>query len=342
MLSDETDALLSFGHQNGSGTTKLANFAEACVVSSDSTTDITLKYKLLDLKTQQTYYSKIVERYMQFCAASGGGMQLEKQFASLSLSASHYDGGASGGEGPTLEERSNALPMTTQELSSESIRVKHSDTDKELSSLLLAMRKLREGVVASNRRDDFSVKVYVFCIRVSILTKHVESYHPALLHLLRVLHPASPHTLSSTEFYELVGYLVLDSACRQQDFAAAYSVRHTFTYGKSDAFVRRPHASDGGGSGVDAVLHALVHDNYHLFWKLKQNVDGYKSRLMEFAEDGMTALALKCLGRTYFTVEKVFVTRVTAVEDWKVLQKRFGVGWELDGENVIIRRPKGR
>ena len=46
---------------------------------------------------------------------------------------------------------------------------------KDLSVLIMAMRKLREGIVATKRVDDFSIQAYIFCIRLSILVKHMES-----------------------------------------------------------------------------------------------------------------------------------------------------------------------
>ncbi|KAI9714080.1 MAG: hypothetical protein M1812_006527 [Candelaria pacifica] len=260
--------------------------------------------RLLDFKTQEVYYNKIVDRYMKFCAASGGGNELEKQFSTLSISATD---GASG----------SSLAQTT---------VPNVDlsTERELSTVVTAMRKLREGIVATARTDTFSQRVYVFIIRASILTKTRESYYPALLHLLERMHPTQP--LSAPELHEFVGYRILDLVCRQQDFTAAYEVRHTFKY--SD---RR----------VNNVLDALIHDNWHLFWKMRKAVDGYQKKLLEWAEEGVRVQALKCLGRTYLSVDRRFVERTTE-KDWDGLKKSNGVGWDLEGWRIIIRRPKER
>src|SRR5439155_7885722 len=114
-----------------------------------------------------------------FCAASSNGDELGKSFASLSISHASS----------TVQ---NPADRTSEQ---------------ELSTTLLAMRKLREGIVASQRIDDFAVRAYVYCIRVAILVKHMESYHPALRHLLRNIHPV--HPLSGLELQEFVGYLIL-------------------------------------------------------------------------------------------------------------------------------------
>ncbi|EIC06924.1 hypothetical protein OR221_2996, partial [Microbacterium laevaniformans OR221] len=69
-----------------------------------------------------------------------------------------------------------------------------------------------------------------------------------------------------------------------------------------------------------AVLDALVHDNYYIFWRVKRTVDGHKAKLMEYAEDAMRMHALKCLARTYFTVSLQFLEQMTG-STWNVLVK---------------------
>ena len=68
------------------------------------------------------------------------------------------------------------------------VKLKPVDAERELSVVLQAMRKIREGLVASARVDDFARRVYVFIVRATILTKHMESYHP------RVTSPPVSHT----------------------------------------------------------------------------------------------------------------------------------------------------
>jgi len=189
---------------------------------------------------------------------------------------------------------------------------------------MMAMRKLREGIVASNRVDDFSIQAYIFCIRLSILVKQMESYHPAILHLLKRMHTVQP--LSNTELQEFVGYLVLDLACRQDDLAEAYVVRQK--YGLHDV-------------KVDTILKALAHDNYCLFWRMRRSVDGHKAKLMEFAEAGMKKQALKCLGRSYLSIDLPSLEQYTN-SSWSSLTSTLGVGWQLEGSKVIIRKPKTR
>ena len=190
----------------------------------------------------------------------------------------------------------------------------------EQRKLLMAMRKIREGIVASGRQDSFAAGTYMFCIRAAILARHVESYHPAILHLLRCLHPRVH--LAPSEVDELVGYLILDLVCRQQQPAEAISVR--CRYGLR-------------GGRVDAVLDAIVHGNPHLFWRMKSHATVYESRLMEHAEDRMHTTTVRCLERAYFTVDARFLRSLTNL-DWNRFQARYRLPWTPDGQQIIIRR----
>lgn len=235
---------------------------------------------------------------MKFCASTGGA-SLDKAFASLTLT-------------DTTNTKENTQSFSPPDLSA------------ELAIIMMAMRKLREAIFASRRTDAFAQRAYIFIIRAAILTKHMESYHPAILYLLNGIHLS--HPLPAPELHELIGYLILDLACRQGDYASAYTIRNRYAY--TD---RR----------IEMVLSALVHDNWCVFWRIRRAVDGYQKRLMEWAEDAMRVHALKCLGRSYLVVERGYVERV-AERSWEELKSDNGVGWELEGEKVVLRRVRGK
>ena len=244
---------------------------------------------------------------MAFCSDAGRGDELSRRLARLEIS------------------KVDAKPLPTNNPAGITpVDAILDASQKDLSVLMMAMRKLREGVVASNRVDEFSIQAYIFCIRLSILAKHMESYHPAIIHLLGKMHPVMP--LTPTELQEFVGYLVLDLACRQNELAQAYAVRHS--YGLHDA-------------KVDAILRSLAHDNYYLFWRVKRIVDGHKAKIMEFAEDEMKKQTLKCLGRSYLNIDLPALEQYTHT-CWPALTEDYAVGWQLEGTKVVIRKPKGK
>jgi hypothetical protein len=242
---------------------------------------------------------------MTFCSDAGERDELMRRFASLELKDTGGRNDVTPSVLPTFP-----TPVTPP-----------SDT-KALSDVMMALRKLREGIVASKRVDDFAIQAYLFNIRLSVLVKHPESYHAAILHVLRHIHPLQ--NLTSVELPEIVGYLVLDTACRRSELAEAYALRHKYA-------LRDPK--------VDAVLNALAHDNYVGFQKLKRNVDGHKARLMEFAEEDLRMHTLKCFGRSYLKVDLEFLEKSTD-SNWGRLRVENGVGWELDGKTVVIRKTK--
>lgn len=292
-------------------------YAHPCTPNTLTPT-ATHAHSLNDLRAQEAYFQKILERYMRLCAINE--KQLAHLFASISLT-----------QGPTPSTSTSLLlaPPTTSTTSTPPDPLPppsafSSPSNAELATVLAALRKLREAITASARKDAFARRAYFFAIRAAALCKDWQSYAPALHTLLYVLHAHAP--LNPPDLHEYVGLLVLDQACRQGDLALAHETRLRFAYRD-----RR----------VEAVLHALVSDNWVVFWKVKRAVDGYQRNVMEFAEQGVRVHALKCLGRGYMSVERKFVESV-AERTWGELVKD-GVGWELtEADRVVIKRPKAK
>ena len=181
--------------------------------------------------------------------------------------------------------------------------------------------------MASKRRDDFATQVYLFAVRLDILSSSPETYHPALLYLLRVIHPS--RNLTSVELCEAAGYLILDTACRRVNLAEAYSLRNEYR-----GILR-------GDSKIDGALKALVRDDWVLWRRMRRSVDGYLFRIMEYSEGQMKAHVLKAFGRSYLSVELDFLERAS-FSGWEELREKFGVGWELRDGRVVIRKIQGR
>ncbi|KXL45696.1 hypothetical protein M433DRAFT_66706 [Acidomyces richmondensis BFW] len=262
---------------------------------------------LHDHKAQEKYYNKIVERYMKFCAASGGGEELEKAFAALSV------------RNTTLPDSSHPAVQTRPGFPR---HVSSTDRPNDMPNILMAMRKLREGILGSRRRDQFAQRAYVFIVHASILARHWESYQPALLYLLDEIHPHTP--LSAPEVQEFASYQILDLACRQYELMDAFTVQAAFKIKD-----RR----------LSTILMSVVQDDWVRFWRMRRLVDGYQRALMEFAVDRMRLHALKCLGRSYMNAEKSFIERAGDA-CWSDLVKG-GVGWQLqENGTVVIRKPR--
>ena len=187
----------------------------------------------------------------------------------------------------------------------------------------LAMRKLREAIVASKRIDTFAEEVYKFIIRTTIMVKNMEAYHPALLYLLKTLHLRRP--LSSIEFKEFSSYLVLDVACRQNDLNAAYATRSRF---KLDDF------------RVENILHALARNDWVSFWKSRGCATVHQAKLLSWAEDRVRQHVSACLVKSYITAEPDFVKRSIGMT-WREWCSVAGLAWQADGSNISLRRRPG-
>ena len=263
---------------------------------------------------QEDYCKIITERYRKYCTSTDlKDSELGAAFASLNLVS---DGNA--GDPPTGRHAPNGV----HETSSQVVAKDSNGSSKELAMIVMAMRKLREGLVASSRYDSFAQHAYMFIIRAAILTSTFESYHPALLRLLYHMQPLAP--LPTSEVQEFAGYHILDLSCRQGRLGEAFEIRKR--WGIEDEH-------------IDNALKALVREDWVLFWRIFKVVTEHQRRLMAWAEGDMRKHALKCIGRSYFTAEKYYVER-NAGRSWKDLKEKDGVVWDLEGDTVVVKRIK--
>lgn len=206
-----------------------------------------------------------------------------------------------------------------------------SSAGKELSTLLLSLRKLREAILATSSKTTvaFSQQVHIFCIRTGLLAQHPPSYYPPLERLLKDLHtPSDP--LSESDLHEFTRYLILDYACRQGNMQAAFSCR---TVSKAKFHFQ--------SSTVDRVLSSLMHDNWVLFWKAHAEVDGYTRSLMDWASDFVRRKALKAIAKAYLMVDVNYIIQCCTGKEggctWEQLVDQEGLGWKREGNKIIIR-----
>ncbi|POS75370.1 hypothetical protein DHEL01_v206237 [Diaporthe helianthi] len=288
--------------------------------SKGETSPVTDQTRLHDHKNQERYYTRIVERYLSFCSDATDRDSLLEKFGSLSIGKER--GGSSGTDASAASGTGVVSAVSTAP--SFPVPTLPQTGTKDLPTVLMALRKLREGLVASKRIDDFATQAYLFNVRTAILVKHSESYHPAILYLLRTIHPK--HPLTTFELREVTGYLVLDAACRRGDLAEAFALRNRFKLRDAK---------------VDAILQALARDDFIAFGRVKATVDGHQAKFLEFCEDGLRRHTLKCFGRAYLSVDVPYLEKATGATFLELVE-RDGVGWHSDGSKVVIRSIKGR
>lgn len=128
-------------------------------------------------------------------------------------------------------------------------------------------------------------------------------------------------------------YLVLDLACRQQDFASAFSLRSNSRLNKGyDSRI------------VDEIIASVITNNWVAFWRARRKVDGYVRALMQWTIPSLRRNSLKALGRAYLNcdLEWILQSATGAEMSWEKLVEKESIGWILDGSKVIIRKPKAK
>ncbi|KAJ5577250.1 SAC3/GANP/Nin1/mts3/eIF-3 p25 [Penicillium sp. DV-2018c] len=274
--------------------------------------------KLLNHKTQIEYFDKIVDRYMRFCARHS--KDLDAALTSLPTSRSN--------------DATSNPPACRPMVKSNPALKEGPPPSAELSTLLLSLRKLREAVLATAKTTpaEFSQRVHIFSIRLSILAHHPPSYFPSLRYVLDKLHSTS-HSLPDSEVKEMFTYLILDYACRQEDMVSAFELR---------ARARREHAYKS--QIVDKVLVALIHDNWIMFWQLHNSVDSHIRAVMNWAADRVRKHALKAVGSAYINVHISWILGGCTGDEqswtWEKLVEQEKLRWEREDDKVIIRRPR--
>lgn len=282
------------------------------------------------MKTQEAFYNKIVARYMQFCTRHS--KDLDNAFASLSL-----EEGKQPVQGTTRSAAPRpAIPPPARAPSP--VLADFTPTTSpsaELSTILLALRKLREGLLGSSSSAPnpiFSQRVHVFNIRAAILAFHPEGYHPSLLHLLSFLHTPE-HPLPGSELVEMTTYLILDTALRQNNIQQAYMLR----YNSRVRFGFRSRV-------VDSILKSVVMGDWVTFWRIRQKVDGYVRAILYWHLESQRKMVLKAIGRAYYSCDVKWIVHSATGNDmtWDEMVKAEDVGWMREGDKVMLRKPKAK
>ncbi|KAI5287524.1 hypothetical protein KEM54_005926 [Ascosphaera aggregata] len=293
--------------------------------------------KLLDPDAQEAYYKQLVHRYMRFCSVNSKdldtaflslpknrsddptknlpvAMPLPPQRSRRSISRSHHT------------SRFDSLRTHTGNASTADIKYSAS---KELSILLLSLRKLREAILATGSKTNvvFARRVNNFCIRTGLLARHPPSYYPPLKRMIQQFE-SKPGSLDRSEVKEFVTYMILDYACRQDDLQAAVALRAS-----------SKEAIDYQDTIVDDVIRALTHGNWILFWRTRTHADGYSKALIDWAADGVRRRALKAVGRSYLQVPVGYIVETCAGEkdSWERLAEKEQLGWRREGDTILIK-----
>jgi hypothetical protein len=204
----------------------------------------------------------------------------------------------------------------------DSIGLKYTLSSEE-SDCLSSLRGLREGIVASGRKDRFTMDVFERIALFTILRDHVESYRPTVKYLLDQLYPALVLQDSPSAQHIRCWYL-LHLVCVTGDFQELYRCRLDMQ-------------ADSGLA--DQVLGCLLHGNYARWYKLYKTGNTVERRLMGRSYERLCKHALGVLGAAYMSAPTEWVEDVVRNQDLIVAHAQEH-GWTVEGTQVMMRRPK--
>lgn len=266
--------------------------------------------RLSTFKAQESYYELIVERCLRLRHSSvPANTPLEISFGAMKLHEEAHS------VDPRFTFRREAEQKALRAIS-----LNDSGQSKEVSVIMQAIRKLREAIVATNRTDAFARDAYIFMLHAAILIRHPESYHPALLHLMRRIHPLSP--LDDEQYGQVLSYYILDLACRQERLDLALEL----------SFWR-----DKINPSVSLLVRALAHENWVRFGQLKKGLDVFSSQLADSASHKLHLHAMRCIQKTYLKVDKAFVER-SMMTSWAQLEPTYNIKWAISEGDILKTR----
>ena len=206
-------------------------------------------------------------------------------------------------------------PLRTAEADTDQLH--ESGTHQALEEkCLFALRKLREGIVASGRHDKFAIDVFERTALYAILADHPESYVPCLKYLLDSLYT----TMEDKHSMENLHLLHLCSLDTLSDFVTA----------RVEAGERRCTADD--------VFQAIARNNWLRLTYIRKRANRYERALLQRQERRLTNQALLSIASAYHFIDVEWLT--SKFEHWKHTADE--KSWSVVDDRCIFRRPRSR
>lgn len=179
-----------------------------------------------------------------------------------------------------LDEYRRRFPDELNILSDESIKQREA-----LDAIVRMYRKLREGLLASLRVDDFAVTAYEEAAYYSLLARRFEQAITSLSQLVNVLYP---QTLETKRRREFVSYYLLYQSCHLRRYADFFSIRTRLEKGQTiKAGVLD--SSDPIEIGRQITL-ALIRNDYEAISTMMTEKASVEAEVLDSWEDFKTAL----------------------------------------------------
>lgn len=226
------------------------------------------------------------------------------------------------------------LDYETQELFFGQIKERHTlrklrDTTEDtndvdqgsIDACMSALRKLREGIVASRREDLFAIDVFERTVRCAILVNHKDAYMPTMRYLIRTLYPNAQ------------GRICLKS----RDILHSLYLIHLFMIGDhTEYMVERSKLGERKGLAHE-IVRAYIQGNWTRWHHLLKDAAFLEAKLMQQTFSIMADHVLSTISASYMAVDIAWLTKASS-DHWRAKVKDNPL-WSLDEATLIFKRP---
>lgn len=238
---------------------------------------------------RKRFFQEILASFLQYCDQNSA-IELNKYFASLISSQK-------------LEPSANT----------------DSSKSPSIESILASLRKLREALLHLPC-DEFTVKVYLFSIRIAANFGHYQTYIPSIIYLLR-------QKIAVQDIQEIATLLVLHTSHFSNN--NAHALQYLYQYAPHDMKLRQ-------------IVSSWISKDYYNWVRLYNlENDNSRSSIMKFGLRTIMVQLIQCVSVSYFNLKLSDLTQLLPKGvSFKVLQEDYSVDWVLEVDNIIIRKRK--
>jgi hypothetical protein len=240
---------------------------------------------------RKSFFNEILESFIQYCDENSS-LELSKYFEYLN--ANHE----------------------SKESSTES---NFSSSKHTIESILLSLRKLREALI-NLPCDEFTLKVFLFSVRIAANFGHYQTYIPSIMYLLTKKIPLQDQQ-------EIATLLVLHTSHFNQDNSRA--IAYLFKYVPDNI-------------KLNQILSSWINKDYYNWIKLYNlENDNAKSSIMRFGLQTIMNNMIQCLTVSYYNLKlSDLIQLLPEGISFETLKHDYNISWNLDLDNVIIRTRK--
>lgn len=194
---------------------------------------------------------------------------------------------------------------------------------KQDMNCLASLRKLREGIIAAQRRDVFARDVLERTINFAILVRHSESYLPCMRHLLKEIYPRVKLSTRDIMVRREILELYLLHLCSMPQYDDYYLEKTELNCGHVLA---------------DDVVQSLVQGNWTKWHRIRKSASKLRQIMIDKTQERFAEQIFSCISASYMRVEASWITHLCGGDSWR--RNEGQARWEADGSWIVLKKSK--